>query len=108
MQFVFSDTAWSVLETLIEEVYPNGKTPVQNLRRRPSAVFWHHQNGAKWRAPASEFGPWWVADQLFIRWLKLGVWQHFFGKVEVWIRHRVWFSLMARRAVSITRRPGPP
>ncbi|WP_408887130.1 hypothetical protein [Kozakia baliensis] len=45
-------------------------------------MFWHHQNGAKWRAPASEFGPWWIADQSFIRWSKLGVWQHFFGKVR--------------------------
>ncbi|WP_110507743.1 transposase [Komagataeibacter oboediens] len=28
------------------------------LRRTISAIFWRHQNGAKWRAIPDEFGPW--------------------------------------------------
>ncbi|KAB8125347.1 IS5 family transposase [Komagataeibacter medellinensis] len=82
MQSAFPDTAWSVWEPLIEEVRPKGKTPPKNLRRTISAIFWRHQNGAKWRAPPSEFGPWWIAAQLFIRWSKLGVWQRLFEKVK--------------------------
>lgn len=54
------DAAWSVWEPLIEEVRPKGKTPSKNLRRTISAIFWRHQNGAKWRALPSEFGPWWT------------------------------------------------
>ncbi|MCP1203845.1 IS5 family transposase [Acetobacter oryzoeni] len=82
MQSVFSDTAWSVWEPLIEAVRPKGKTPPKNLRRTISAIFWRHQNGAKWRAIPDEFGPWWIAAQLFIRWSKLGVWQRLFEKVK--------------------------
>lgn len=82
MQSVFSDTAWSVWEPLIEEVRPKGKTPPKNLRRTISAIFWRHQNGAKWRAIPDEFGPWWIAAQLFIRWSKFGVWQRLFEKVK--------------------------
>ncbi|WP_198150533.1 transposase [Gluconobacter cerinus] len=63
---------------MIEEVRPKGKTPPKNLRRTVSAIFWQHQNGAKWRALPSGFGPWWIVAQLFIRWAKLGVWQHLF------------------------------
>ncbi|GEC62009.1 transposase [Gluconobacter oxydans] len=76
------DAAWSVWEPLIEKVRPKGKTPPKNLRRTISAIFWRHQNGAKWRALPSEFGPWWIAAQLFIRWSKLDVWQHLFEKVR--------------------------
>ncbi|NHN86617.1 transposase [Acetobacter musti] len=82
MQSVFSDEAWSVWKTLIEEVRPNGRTPPRNLRRTISAIFWRHQNGAKWRTLPPELGPWWIAAQLFIRWSKLGVWQCIFDKVK--------------------------
>nr|WP_197463143.1 IS5 family transposase [Gluconobacter thailandicus] len=82
MQSVFSDQTWSVWEPLIEEVRPKGKTPPKNLGRTISAIFWRHQNGAKWRAIPSEFGPWWIAAQLFIRWSKLAVWQRLFEKVK--------------------------
>ncbi|EGG79239.1 transposase [Gluconacetobacter sp. SXCC-1] len=82
MQSVLSDTAWSVWEPLIEEVRPKGKTPPKNLRRTISAIFWCHQNGAKWRALPPEFGPWWIAAQLFIRWWKLGVWQRLCEKIR--------------------------
>jgi transposase len=66
---VFTDAAWAVWEPLIEEVRPHGKTPPKELRRTISAIFWRHQNGAKWRAIPAELGPWWLAPQLFIRWV---------------------------------------
>jgi transposase len=74
-QQVFTDEAWAVWEPLIEEVRPRGKTPPKDLRRTISAIFWRHQNGAKWRSVPAELGPWWLAAQLFIRWAKLGVWE---------------------------------
>ena len=74
-QQVFTDAAWAVWEPLIEEVRPRGKTPPKELRRTISAIFWRHQNGAKWRSIPGELGPWWLAAQLFIRWAKLGVWE---------------------------------
>jgi transposase len=72
---IFTDEAWAVWEPLIEEVRPRGKTPPKELRRTLSAIFWRHQNGAKWRSIPSELGPWWLAAQLFIRWSKHGVWE---------------------------------
>ena len=62
-------------EPLIEAVRPRGKTPPKELRRTMAAIFWRHQNGAKWRAIPAELGPWWLAAQLFIRWAKQGVWE---------------------------------
>jgi transposase len=72
---VFPDAAWAVWEPLIEEVRPHGKTPPKDLRCTISAIFWRHQNGAKWRRIPAELGPWWLAAQLFIRWSKQGVWE---------------------------------
>ena len=72
---VFTDAAWAVWEPLIEEVRPRGKTPPKDLRRTLAAIFWRHQNGAKWRAIPADLGPWGRAAQLFIRWAKLGVWE---------------------------------
>jgi transposase len=72
---LLTDAVWAVLEPLIEEVRPHGKTPPEDLRRTISAIFWRHQNGAKWRSVPAELGPWWRAAQLFIRWAKQGVWE---------------------------------
>lgn len=72
---VFTDGTWAVWEPLIEAVRPRGKTPPKELRRTISAIFWRHQNGAKWRSVPTELGPWWLAAQLFIRWAKQGVWE---------------------------------
>ena len=72
---VLKDEAWAVWGPLIEEVRPHGKTPPKELRRTISAIFWRHQNGAKWRGIPAELGPWWLAAQLFIRWSKKGVWE---------------------------------
>jgi transposase len=79
---IFTDAAWAVWEPLIEEVRPRGKTPPKELRRTISAIFWRHQNGAKWRSIPGELGPWWLAAQLFIRWAKRGVWERLFELVQ--------------------------
>src|SRR3712207_9185513 len=79
---VFTDAAWAVWEPLIEEVRPRGKTPPKDLRRTISAIFWRHQNGAKWRSIPAELGPWWLAAQLFIRWAKQGVWERLLELVQ--------------------------
>lgn len=79
---VFSDSEWAVWEPLIEEVRPHGKTPPKNLRRTIAAIFWRHQNGAKWRSIPMELGPWWLAAQLFIRWAHFGVWERLLELVQ--------------------------
>ena len=71
----FTDAEWAVWGPLIEAVRPRGKTPPKDLRRTIAAIFWRHQNGAKWRAIPDGLGPWWRAAQLFIRWAELGVWE---------------------------------
>jgi transposase len=79
---IFTDEAWALWEPLIEAVRPNGKTPPKELRRTVSAIFWRHQNGAKWRSIPAELGPWWRAAQLFIRWAKHGVWGRLLDLVQ--------------------------
>jgi transposase len=79
---VFSDAAWAAWEPLIEEVRPRGKTPPKELRRTISAIFWRHQNGAKWRSIPAELGSWWLAAQLFLRWAKQGVWERLLELVQ--------------------------
>ena len=79
---IFTDEAWSVWQPLIEEVRPRGKTPPKELRRTITAIFWRHQNGAKWRSIPNELGPWWLAAQLFIRWSKHGVWERLLELVQ--------------------------
>src|SRR5215218_7970005 len=79
---ILTDAAWAVWERLIEQVRPRGKTPPKELRRTISAIFWRHQNGAKWRSIPAELGPWWLAAQLFIRWGKRGVWERLLDLVQ--------------------------
>ena len=79
---MLSDVQWAVLEPLVDACRPKGKTPLQDLRRTLSASLWRHQNGAKWRAIPAEFGPWWRAAQVFIRWARLGVWERLLALVQ--------------------------
>ena len=79
---IFTDEAWATWEPLIEAVRPRGKTPPKQLRRTISAIFWRHQNGAKWRSIPAELGPWWRAAQLFNRWAKQGVWERLLDLVQ--------------------------
>ena len=72
---VLTDEQWAALELLIDEVRPHSKVPHANLRQTIEAIFWRHQNGAKWRSLPNDLGPWWKAAQTFIRWARLGVWE---------------------------------
>ncbi len=73
---VLTDAQWVVLEPLVLAVRPHSKVPHADLRRTMEAIIWRHQNGAKWRCIPAELGPWWGAAQTFIRWARLGVWEH--------------------------------
>ncbi|GBR03798.1 transposase [Gluconacetobacter liquefaciens NRIC 0522] len=79
--FWFTDETWAIWEPLIEVVRPRDKTPPHDLRRTIAAIFWCHENGAKWWSIPAEPGPWWRAAQLFIRWTKLGVWERLLEQV---------------------------
>ena len=71
----FADAEWVVWAPLIEAVRPRGKTLPHELRQTIAAIFWRHRNGARWRSIPAEFGPWWRAAQLFIRWAQHGAWE---------------------------------
>jgi transposase len=79
---VLTDAQWAVLEPLVEACRPPAKVPPSNLRRTISAILWRHENGAKWRALPEELGPWWMAAQTFIRWSRLGVWDHLLAMAQ--------------------------
>jgi hypothetical protein len=42
-----TDAQWAMLEPLVEQYRPKGKTPQQDLRRTLEAIPWRHQNSAK-------------------------------------------------------------
>jgi transposase len=79
---MLTDAQWAMLEPLVEQCRPKGKTPLQELRRTFDAIPWRHQNGAKWRSVPAELGPWWRAAQTFIRWARLGVWERLLNLVQ--------------------------
>jgi transposase len=79
---MLTDAQWAMLEPLVEQCRPKGKTPPNDLRRTVEAILWRHENGAKWRAVPAELGPWWRAAQTFIRWARLGVWEHLLNLVQ--------------------------
>jgi transposase len=79
---MLTDAQWAALEPLVEACRPRAKVPPSNLRRTISAIVWRHDNGAKWRAVPEELGPWWMAAQTFIRWSRLGVWEHMLAEAQ--------------------------
>ena len=79
---MLTDTQWAMLEPLVEQCRPKGKTPPRDLRRTLDAILWRHENGAKWRAIPAELGPWWRAAQTFIRWARLSVWERLLNLVQ--------------------------
>uniref|UniRef100_UPI001E6056B3 transposase n=1 Tax=Microvirga roseola TaxID=2883126 RepID=UPI001E6056B3 len=79
---MLTDAQWVMLEPLVEQCRPKGKTPPQDLRRTFEAILWRHENGAKWRAMPEELGPWWRAAQIFIRWARAGVWERLLHLVQ--------------------------
>src|SRR4051794_31470500 len=70
-----TDGRWAVLEPLIEAARPRGKVRPRDLRRTIEAIVWRHRNGATWRSLPAEYGPWWRAAQLAIRWSQFGAWE---------------------------------
>ena len=79
---VLTDGEWAVLEPLVMECRPKGKTPHEDLRQTMEAIIWRHRNGTPWRAIPAELGEWWKAAQTFIRWGKLGVWERLLALVQ--------------------------
>jgi transposase len=79
---MLTDPQWAMLEPLVEQCRPKGKTSPRDLRRTMEAILWRHENGAKWRSVPSELGPWWRAAQIFIRWARLGVWERLLHLVQ--------------------------
>jgi hypothetical protein len=79
---MLSEARWGMLRALIERCRPRGKTPHRDLRRTIEAIVWRHENGAKWRSIPAELGPWWMAAQTFIRWVRLGVWERLLGMAQ--------------------------
>lgn len=79
---VLTDGQWALLEPLILEVRPRGKTRHHDLRRTIEAIFWRHQNGAKWRSLPAELGPWRLAAPTFIRWSRLGAWERLLARAQ--------------------------
>ncbi len=79
---MLTDAQWAMLESLVEQCRPKGKTPPRDLRRTLDAILWRHENGAKWRSVPVELGPWWRAAQTFIRWARLGVWERLLQLVQ--------------------------
>ena len=79
---MLSDAQWALLAPLIEICRPKDKPPPQDLRRTMAAILWRHQNGAKWRSVPEEFGAWWRAAQIFMRWARAGVWERLLCLVQ--------------------------
>src|SRR3954467_6779477 len=77
-----TDGQWAVLEPLIEAARPRGKVRPRDLRRTIEAIVWRHRNGATWRSLPAEYGPWWRAAQLAIRWSQLGAWERLLGLAQ--------------------------
>ncbi len=79
---VLTDGQWATLAPLIEAYRPHRKTQHHDLRRTIEAIIWRCWNGAKWRSLPTEFGPWWMAAQTFIRWGRLGVWERLLAMAQ--------------------------
>ena len=68
---MLTDAQW----TLLEACRLHAKVPLRHLRRTLGAIPWRHDNGARWRVPPAEHGPWWMAAQTFIRRARPGAWE---------------------------------
>ncbi len=80
---VLTDAQWAVLEPLIEACRPHYETQHHHLRRTMDTIIWCHQNGTKWRAVPTEYGPCWMAAQTFIRLGKHSVWECVLSLVQM-------------------------
>lgn len=71
---VLKDEEWSALKGALDRVRSGEGRRFQEERRTLEAVIWRMRTGAPWRALPTEFGPWWRAAQLHIRWSRKGQW----------------------------------
>lgn len=75
---VLSDKEWAAVRLALEEVRSGTGRPFVDERQTIEGVIWRLRNGARWRSLPAEFGPWWRAAQLHIRWSRKGVWERLF------------------------------
>lgn len=75
---VLTDEEWTLLKAALDRVRSREGRRFQNERRTLEAVIWRMRNGTPWRALPAEFGPWWRAAQIHIRWLRKGMWARLF------------------------------
>src|SRR4051812_46454983 len=71
---VLTDEQRVALKSALDAVRPGTGRPLADERRTVEGVVWRLRNGARWRALPAEFGPWWRAAQLHIRWSAAGLW----------------------------------
>jgi transposase len=76
---ILSEAEWARLKAALDAARSGTGRPFPDERRTVEAVVWRQRNGAKWRAVPPEFGPWWKAAQLHIRWSRAGVWERAFA-----------------------------
>ena len=76
---ILSDGEGSRLKAALDEARSGTGRPLGDERKTVEAVIWRQRNGAKWRAVPAEFGPWWKAAQLHIRWSRAGIWERAFA-----------------------------
>ena len=71
---VLSDEEWTLLKAALDRVRSGEGRRFREERRTLEAVIWRRRTGAPWRALPAEFGPWWRAAQLHLRWSNKGRW----------------------------------
>ena len=76
---ILSDGQWWRLKAALDVARSGTGRPLAGERKTVEAIIWRQRNGAKWRAVPAEFGPWWKAAQLHIRWSRAGVWERVFA-----------------------------
>jgi transposase len=79
---VLTDEQWAALKSALDAVRPGTGRPLADERRTVEGVVWRLRNGARWRALPAEFGPWWRAAQLHIRWSAAGLWERLFARLR--------------------------
>ncbi|EPX87767.1 Transposase [Rubellimicrobium thermophilum DSM 16684] len=75
---ILDDVEWGRLKGALDAARSGTGRPMGDERRVIESVIWRQRNGAKWRSLPSEFGPWWKAAQMHIRWSRSRVWERAF------------------------------
>ena len=79
---ILNDNEWARLKVALDAARSGTGRPLDDERRTVEAIVWRQRNGAKWRSVPTEFGPWWRAAQLHIRWSRSGVWERAFAALR--------------------------